>query len=104
MTDLENMLAKNSPPAPRASLSANILAEARKIEPANDQPARRPIWAMGGIAAMAIAAVLFFVQPAPDITETESAQWEQVADASGFADLYEWIEADTPPASDDAES
>lgn len=102
MTDLDNILAENTAPAPRAQLSADILAAAQRVAPANDVPTRRPWWAVGTVAAMAIAAVLFFVQPTPELTEAD--QWEQVADASGFADLYDWVEADPAPASDDTES
>ncbi len=90
MTDLNHMLSNNAPPAPRADLSIRILAAAESSAPANDSQSRRPWWAMGGVAAMAVAATLFWVQPADEI-ETD---WNQIAEASGFSELYEWVEDD----------
>jgi len=120
MSDLENILNENTAPDPRASLSARILAAAESAEPANDVRPTRSRWAMGGLAAMAIMAALFVMQPlsgsdgiasdetAPEIANNDSAgddmagyevasndvEWDQIADASGFADLYLWVEGD----------
>ncbi len=90
MTDLDHMLAQNQAPAPRGNLSAKILAAAETAQPANTSTTRRPIWAMGGVAAMAVMAMMFWVQPA-DAPETE---WDVIADASGFSELYDWVEGD----------
>jgi len=88
MTDLDTLLNKNQAPAPRSSLADQILAAAETAEAANDTQTRRPWWAMGGVAAMAIMATLFFIQPAAE----PETQWDQIADASGFSDLYAWVE------------
>lgn len=91
MSDLNTLLDENTAPAIRSSLSARILAAAEVAEPANDRRASRPWWSLGGVAAMAVMAALFVLQPAPTDTEVE---WDQIADASGFFDLYEWVEGD----------
>ena len=90
MTDLNTLLNANPAPAARSGLSARILAAAETAEPANDTVSRRPWWGMGGIAAMAIMAAVFIAQP----TSSPSADWEQIADGSGFLDLYEWVEGE----------
>ena len=99
MKDLENILNENQAPAARASLSACILAAAETAEPANDSQPSRPWWAMGGIAAMAIMAALFVMQP----STSADVEWDQIADASGFSDLYEWVEGsdEEPSESED---
>jgi len=89
MSDLDTFLDENTAPAARSSLSARILAAAENAEPANDTRASRPWWSMAGVAAMAVMAALFVLQPAPADPEVE---WDQIADASGFSDLYEWVE------------
>lgn len=104
MTDLENMLAENKAPTPRGSLSDSILSAAQTITPANDTPSRRPWWAVGSIAAVAIAAFLV-IQPfnqAPVETDAElvaAAEWEDLAQTVGFSDLYAWVE-ETPTEED----
>ena len=90
MSDLENLLNENQAPAARSNLSARILAAAEMAEPANDVQPSRPWWAMGGLAAMAVMAAFFVMQPASDA----DVEWDQIADASGFSDLYEWVEGD----------
>ena len=97
MTDLETLLDQNTAPHVRGSLSARILAAAETAQPANDVAARRPWWSMGGIAAIAVVATIFFIQPTSD----PSTDWVQLADNSGFSDLYEWVEGadDTSSAS-----
>ena len=90
MTDLETLLDQNTAPNVRGGLSARILAAADTAQPANDVVSRRPWWAMGGIAAVAIMAALFVVQPASEPT----TDWVQIADGSGFTELYEWVEGD----------
>lgn len=90
MSDLENILNKNLAPAAHSNLSARILAAAERAEPANDIQPSRPWWAMGGLAALAVMAVFFVIQPA---TQTD-VEWDQIADASGFSDLYDWVEGD----------
>ncbi len=94
MTDLDTLLKSNPAPAVRNQLSAQILAAAEKAEPANDTLSRRPWWSIAGIAAMAVMAAFFFVQPSFNgAGEDEHAQaWEQIADGSGFSDLYAWVE------------
>lgn len=90
MSDLENLLNENQAPAARSNLSVRILAAAEMAEPANDVQPSRPWWAMGGLAAMAVMAAFFVMQPASDA----DVEWDQIADASGFSDLYEWVEGD----------
>ena len=90
MSDLENLLNENQAPTARSNLSARILAAAEMAEPANDVQPSRPWWAMGGLAAMAVMAAFFVMQPASDA----DVEWDQIADASGFSDLYEWVEGD----------
>ena len=90
MTDLDTLLTENQAPAVRNDLSARILAAAETAEPANDTVSRRPWWSMGGIAAMAVMAAIFIVQPTSDT----SAEWEQIADGSGFSELYDWVEGE----------
>ncbi len=94
MSDLENILNENQAPAARSSLSARILVAAETAEPANDVKPSRPWWAMGGIAAMAIMAALFVMQP----STSADVEWDQIADASGFLDLYDWVEGDEEPS------
>jgi len=90
MTDLNTLLDQNHAPDMRRDLAARILAASESAEPANDALNRRPWWAMGGIAAMAVMAALFFIQP----TSTSDADWTQIADASGFSELYDWVEGE----------
>lgn len=90
MRDLDTLLNENAAPTVRGSLSAQILSASKIVEPANDSPVRRPVWAFGGMAAMAVMAALFILQPASDTT----TDWEQIADNSGFSDLYEWVEGE----------
>jgi len=90
MSDLETFLNQNEAPAVRSNLSARILAAAEAAEPANDTRSSRPWWSMAGVAAMAVMAAVFVLQPTSDT----SSEWEQIADASGFTDLYEWVEGD----------
>lgn len=92
MTDLDKLLAENEVPTPRSNLADKILAAAETATPANDELSRRPWWAMGGIAAMALMAAMFVMQPT-QISETET-DWVQIADASGFTELYQWVEGD----------
>ncbi len=90
MTELDTLLNENSAPAVAKTLSSRILAAAETAEPANDRIERRSIWAIAGVAAMAIMAATFLFLPSADpVTE-----WEQIADTSGFSDLYEWVEGD----------
>ena len=91
MSDFETFLDQNPAPAARSSLSSRILAAAEKAAPANDTRASRPWWSIGGVAAMAVIAAFFVFQPTPADTDVE---WDQIADASGFADLYDWVEGD----------
>ncbi len=90
MTDLDRLLDENKAPSPRRNLAQRILVAAETAEPANDDLSRRPWWAVGGIAAMAVMAAMFVMQPDP-VAETD---WDQIADASGFSELYEWVEDD----------
>jgi len=90
MTELENLLNENQAPSVRRDLSARILSAAETVEPANDTASRRPWYAFTGLAAMAVMAAIFFVQP----TSEPDVNWEQIADGSGFSDLYEWVEGE----------
>jgi len=90
MSDLENILKENIAPMARTGLAARILRAAETAEPANDFQFKRPWWSLAGIAAMAVMAALFVIQPSGH-TDIE---WSQIADASGFLDLYEWVEGD----------
>lgn len=91
MSDIETVLNENQAPVARSSLSARILAAAETVEPANDIQPSRPWWAMGGLAAMAVMAAFFIIQP---LSASSDVEWDQIADASGFSDLYEWVEGD----------
>jgi len=88
MTDLDTLLDANPAPSVRGSLSTQILAATETAKPANDVATRRPWRAIGSVAALAIAAVIFMIQP----TSNPDAEWEQLADASGFSELYAWVE------------
>ena len=90
MTEIENLLDQNQAPSVRTDLSARILSAVETVEPANDTASRRPWYAFTGLAAMAVMAAIFFVQPTPE----PDVNWEQIADGSGFADLYEWVEGE----------
>lgn len=90
MTELEHLLKENQAPTVRAGLSARILSAAETVEPANDTATRRPWYALTGLAAMAVMATLFFVQPTPE----PDVNWEQIADGSGFSELYDWVEGE----------
>ena len=90
MSDLDTLLSQNTAPAARSSLSARILAAAETAEAANDVRPQRPWWAMGGIAAMAVMAAFVFMPT----TSNSDVEWDQVADASGFAELYQWVEGE----------
>ena len=90
MTDLETLLDQNPAPAARSDLSARILAAVETAEPANDTATRRSWWSIGGIAAMAVMAAVFIFQP----TSHPTTEWEQIADGSGFSDLYDWVEGE----------
>ena len=94
MTDLDTLLKSNTAPAVREHVSARILAAADKVEPANDTVSRRSWWSLGGIAVMAVMATIFFVQPSFNtaVDDEQSDAWEQIADGSGFSDLYAWVE------------
>ena len=94
MTDLDTLLNSNPSPTVRGDLSARILAAADKVEPANDTVSRRPWWSVGGIAAMAVMATIFFIQPTlnASVDDEHAEAWEQIADGSGFSDLYAWVE------------
>lgn len=94
MTDLDTLLKSNPAPRVQGDVSARILAEADKVEPANDTVSRRPWWSLGGIAAMAVMATIFFVQPSFNTASEDGHEeaWEQIADGSGFSDLYAWVE------------
>lgn len=90
MTDLDKLLDTNPAPAVRTHLSARILAAAETAQPANDIEAKgRARWSLAGIAAMAVMAAIFVIQPNSDPAADE---WQQIADNSGFSDLYEWVE------------
>jgi len=91
MSDLDRLLDQNPAPAARSDLSARILAAAETAAPANDTRTSRPWWSIGGVAAMAVMAAFFVFQPVPADTDVE---WDQIADASGFSDLYDWVEGD----------
>lgn len=90
MTEIEHLLDQNQAPSVRTDLSARILSAAETVEPANDTASRRPWYAFTGLAAMAVMAAIFFVQPTPE----PQIDWEQIADGSGFTDLYEWVEGE----------
>jgi len=90
MSDLETLLNQNEAPAARSDLASRILAAAETAEAANDTRASRSWWSMGGVAAMAIMAAIFMLQPNPE----PETQWEQIADSSGFTELYEWVEGE----------
>lgn len=90
MRDLDTLLSENTAPTVRGDLSSRILAAAETAEPANDTVTKRPWYAVTGMAAMAVMAAFFFAQPGSDpVTD-----WEQIADGSGFSDLYEWVEGE----------
>ena len=90
MTDLDTLLNANAAPSARSSLSSRILAATETAKPANDTSSRRPLWSGIGVAAMAVMAAIFIFQPTSD----PASEWEQLADGSGFADLYEWVEGE----------
>lgn len=90
MTELDYLLNENQAPNVRADLSARILSAAETVEPANDTASHRPWYALTGLAAMAVMAAIFFVQP----TAEPDVNWAQIADGSGFSDLYEWVEGE----------
>ena len=90
MTDLDTLLNANQAPAVRSDLSSRILAAAQTVEPANDTASRRPWWSVGAVAAMAVMAAIFIILP----SSGPAADWEQLADGSGFSDLYEWVEGE----------
>lgn len=90
MKDLETLLNENMAPTVRGDLSARILTAAETAEPANDTSSRRPWYAITGVAAMAVMAAFFVMQPLSEPT----TDWEQIADGSGFSDLYEWVEGE----------
>jgi hypothetical protein len=90
MTDLDTLLDQNTAPSVSGGLSSRILAAAETVQPANDVISPRRWWAAGGIAAMAVMAALFVIQP----TSEPSTDWVQIADGSGFSELYEWVEGD----------
>jgi len=55
----------------------------------------RPWWSIAGVAAMAVMAAFFILQPfAVDSAIDSDAEWSQIADSSGFSDLYAWVEGD----------
>jgi len=98
MTDLDTLLNQNIAPAPRAGLADHILETVNKRAPANDGAKRQTRWWSGaGIAAMALIAGVLFFQPGT-IAETDpiadAEHWEQIADSSGFSELYAWVEDD----------
>jgi len=90
MTNLDTILNENVAPKARGDLSSRILAAAQTVEPANDVTKHRPMWAIGGMAAIAIFAATFVILPSSEPT----TDWEQIADGSGFSDLYEWVEGE----------
>lgn len=96
MTDIDTLLNSNPAPTVRASLSARILTAADVAEPANDTVSRRPWWTLGGMAAMAVMATIFFVQPTFNtaLEDDHADAWEQIADGSGFSELYAWVEGE----------
>ncbi len=95
--DIRALFEGSDAPAPRAELSTRILAEARSAAtppapaPANDNARRWP--AFGAIAAMLVAAV-FAMTTLMGGTVDESENWASYADASGFAELYAWVEGE----------
>lgn len=91
MTDLNTLLNANTAPNVRQDVSARILASAQTAQPANDTISPRRWWSVGSVVAMALMAAIFIIQPTSD----PSSEWEQIADGSGFSDLYEWVEGDT---------
>ena len=91
MNDLDTFLDKNTAPAARSSLSARILAAAETAEPANDTQASRPWWSIAGVAAMAVMAAFFLLQPS---SADADAEWSQIAETSGFSELYAWVEGE----------
>jgi len=96
MTDLDKLLAENIAPAPRANLANEILATTQQHMPANDgAPRRKRWWAASSLAAMAAITAFLFIQPGSPSIDTEAEQWELLADNSGFADLYAWVEDDS---------
>lgn len=88
MTDLDKLLNANPAPAVRKSLSSQILAAAETVQPANDTISKRPWWSLAGVAAIAVMTAVFVIQP----NSTPADEWQQIADNSGFSDLYEWVE------------
>ena len=90
MTDLDSLLTENQAPRVRSSLSAQILAATETAAPANDTASKRPWWSIAGVAAMAVMAAIFVMQPSADT----SSEWEQLADGSGFSELYAWVEGE----------
>lgn len=90
MTDLNTLLNENPAPHVRSRLAAQILTAADTNQAANDTAAKRPWWSVAGVAAMAVMAAFFILQPTTDTAH----EWEQLADGSGFSELYAWVEGE----------
>lgn len=103
-SDLNELFERSAVPAPRATLTDDILEKARRsgvsrpdqpalITPANDNG--RWIKSIAAIAAVAIVGAFVWLQQAPSEPD-EAQQWADVAAASGFGDLYDWVHEETP--------
>lgn len=88
--DLKALFEAHPAPPPREDL-ADRIAAAAPARAANDNP-RWGRWLAGLAAAAACAALaVFALAPAePD------AEWAQYAAASGFGELYAWVEGVEP--------
>ena len=97
--NIRALFERSDTPSPRDDLRARILAEAAPAEaapandplPANDN-ARRHWPALGAVAATLLAAV--FAATTLTGGSDEAEDWASYADASGFAELYAWVEGE----------
>ena len=88
--DLKALFESSRVPTPSAGLPDRIVAAA-PARAANDNP-RRALRAAGlGTVAAGLAFAFLALSPAPEPAE----DWAHYAEASGFGELYAWVEGDT---------
>ena len=98
-TDLNKRLDSYKAPNPSDLLKARIMTTAAsQSSPARISLTKRfmPIAA----SLLAVCAVGVTTLQMGQTTKTESTAWQEAAEALGFDDIYDWVEAEEPPAQD----
>jgi hypothetical protein len=91
-TEFESLMKTVKAPTPSTGLADRILNQAAQTpqtqEAAND---RRPIWKPLAAIAACLVAMGFAALQVSGTTSLEDEAWAQMADNTGFTELYAWV-------------